>query len=128
MADLTVRDAAIIERDRLLQFSQYGAAAKLALYDNEGTFLREIVRYWNRYRRTDKDNVVFYKFKVGDLKSEYLADMKKVGDEGRIGIPGLGALYQVSKVDGYEPGEGRVYVITARTIDPVIATSFFQAP
>lgn len=126
MADLTLRDAARVERDRLVQFSQYGPAAKLALYDSRGVLLREITRYWNRYRSFTKENGVVLKFKIGDLRSEYEADILTVADDGRVAIPYLNALYQVLRIDSFEPGESRIYKIEVSSVKSTLAASFFQ--
>lgn len=125
MADLTRRDAAIIERDRMLQFSQFGRSAQLILRDKAGAEIRRIDRFWNRYRRTDKDLAVYFRIKVGDLRSEYEASMRICGDDGTADI--LGQIYRVQRIDGWQTGESRIWTITAVARE-AIAAEFFQLP
>lgn len=125
MADLTQRDAAYIERDRLLQFSQYGAAAVLILFDREGVELRRIPKFWNRYRKTTRDNATYFRFRIADFKSEYAADLRKVGDGGSLGI--LGARYRTTKVEAWEPGESKIWTVSTNKEDAPSA-SFYSAP
>lgn len=120
MADLTQRDAAFIERDRLLQFSQYGAAAVVVLYDREGVELRRIKRLWNRYRKTaERGTVVYYSFRIADLKEEFAEDFRKVGDGGSLGV--LGAKYRATKVAGWEPGESKIWTVTTNKAEETSA-------
>jgi hypothetical protein len=125
MADLTQRDAAVIERDRLLQFSQYGTAAVVILYDKRGNELRRIKRYWNRYRKTTRENATYFRFRIADLSSEYAADMRKVGDGGSLGV--LGARYSTTKVEAWQPGESRIWTVTADATDGP-SSNFNSAP
>lgn len=115
MADLTGRDAGIIERDRMLQFSQYGSRAVVKLFDKRGTELRTIPRFWNRYRKTTRDNVTYFRFRVADPKSEFAADMQKVGDGGFLEV--LGSRYRPTEVKGWEPGESRVWTLNTNALD-----------
>jgi hypothetical protein len=115
VADLTERDAAIIERDRLVQFSQFGTLAVVKLYDKQGSFLREIPRKWNRYRKTTRDGAVWFLFRITDSKSEFGADLAKVGDGGFLEV--MGARYRATEVRGWEPGESRIWNVNTNKLD-----------
>lgn len=125
MADLTQKDAAIIERDRLLQFSQYGTAAVVVLHDKRGESLRTIQRFWNRYRKTTRENATYFRFRIADSRSEYAADMRSLGDGGTLTV--LGARYRVTKVEGWQPGESRIWTVTANAEDAP-SQEFNRAP
>lgn len=120
-----MRDAARIEADRQLQFSQYGRAAVLKLYDREGNELRTIRLYWNRYRKRTREGAVWFLFKVADLKSEFAVDMRKAGDGGTLDV--LGARYRVNGVTQWEPGESKIWEVAA-TASVAPATEFFAQP
>lgn len=124
MADLTQRDAAYIERDRLLQFSQYGAAAVVKLFDKEGNELRTVARLWNRYRKTTREQAVYFLFKIADLNSEFESDMRKLAG-GFLEV--LKARYRVTRVTGWEPGESRIWNVTTNKTDAP-AAEFYRAP
>lgn len=140
MADLTMRDAAKVERDRLIQFSQYGSALRLRFYDREGALLREVRTYWNRYRKTTRENAVYYSFKIADFKREFASDLEAVGDGGQLGVflkaavppvapavvetPPVEPRYRVSRVDGWEEGESRIWTVTADSIAATRAGNF----
>lgn len=140
MADLTMRDAAKVERDRLIQFSQYGSTLRLRFYDREGALLREVKAWWNRYRKTTRENAVYYSFKIADLKSEYADDLRAVGDGGQLGVflraeippvapsviptPAVEPKYRVNRVDGWEEGESRIWTVTADSIAATRAGNF----
>jgi hypothetical protein len=125
MADLTQRDAGLIERDRMLQFSQYGSAAVLKFFDREGREVLSVARYWNRYRKTTRDNVTYFRFRVADLRSAYAAAMKLAGDGGSVEI--LGERYRVTKLEGWKAGEPRVWNVTTNAEDAP-ASEFFRQP
>jgi hypothetical protein len=92
--------------------------------------LREIKSFWNRYRKTTRENAVYYQFKITDLKSEFESDLIKVGDNGKLGVF-LGseeAQYNVSQVNGWDPGEPRVWVVISDSIKATKTSSFFSRP
>jgi hypothetical protein len=123
MADLTQRDAGLIERDRMVQFSQYGSRAVVILRDREGRELRTISRFWNRYRKTTRDNVTYFRFRVADAKDEFAADMRSAGDGGAFEV--LGERYRVTKVERWKAGEPRVWTVTTNAEDGP-ASEFFR--
>jgi hypothetical protein len=125
MADLTQRDAAVIERDRLLQFSQYGTRAVVKLLDKRGNTLRTILRFWNRYRKTTRENATYFRFRIADPKGEFAADMRAVGDGGSLDV--LGARYRVTKVETWQPGESRIWTVTTNAEDGP-SSEFNSAP
>lgn len=125
MADLTQRDAAIIERDRLLQFSQYGTAAVVVFYDKRGTEVLTVRRFWNRYRKTTRENATYFRFRVADFKSEYAAAIRAAGDGGSATV--LDARYRITKAEGWQPGESRIWTVTANAEDAP-SQEFNRAP
>jgi hypothetical protein len=130
MADLTMRDAAKIERDRQVQFSQFGSRLRLRIYDSKGALLREVKTFWNRYRKTTRENVVYYSFKIADFKEAFEEDLVKAGDHGKLGVytGDEEPQYNVNRVDGWEVGESKVWTITTDSINSTKASSFFQRP
>jgi hypothetical protein len=125
MADLTQRDAGIIERDRMIQFSQYGAAAVVSLHDKSGALLRTVQKKWNRYRKTTRENVTYFRFRIVDSKAEFAADLKSVGDGGFLVV--LGSRYRATKVTGWQPGESKIWTVDTNAEDAPSA-EFFRAP
>lgn len=124
MADLTQREAGLIERDRMLQFSQYGARAVLVFRDREGREVLKVARFWNRYRKTTRDNATYFRFRVADLKSEFAEGVRRAGDGGALEV--LGERYRVTKAEGWKAGEPRVWTVTTNAEDAPSSEFFRQ--
>lgn len=128
MANFTQRDAGKLEADRQKQFSHL-RQVRLSLYDREGEKLREIKSWWNRYRKTTREGAIYFQIKVADLRDEYAADMRKVGDGGTLRIESLSeeARYSVNGVEGWQMGEPHVWTVKAiAQVAP--ALQFYRAP